>query len=119
MDEPVVRTIEDIWPLQAELNAKIGIDTRALGRRLAEEESRGALPATLPYFDAVKSVNSAAYIVAAFASGDFAKLRHAAGDFLHEPYRLPGIPGARAAIDAGTAAGASPSSTRIPPVRWT
>jgi len=73
---------------------------------LLTKESRGALPATLPYFDAVKSVNSAAYIVAAFASGDFAKLRHAAGDFLHEPYRLPGIPGARAAIDAGTAAGA-------------
>ena len=45
MDEPVVQTIEDIWPLQAELNAKIGIDTLALGRRLAEEESRGALPA--------------------------------------------------------------------------
>jgi hypothetical protein len=45
MDEPVVRTIEDIWPLQAALNAKVGIDTLALGRRLAEEESRGALPA--------------------------------------------------------------------------
>ena len=73
---------------------------------LLTKESRGALPATLPYFDAVKSINSAAYLVAAFASGDYARLREAAGDFMHEPYRLPKIPGARAAIDAGIAAGA-------------
>jgi len=70
------------------------------------KESRGLLPATLPYFDAVKSINSAAYLTAAFATGDFEKLRHAAGDFMHEPYRLPKIPGARAALAAGAAAGA-------------
>ena len=40
-----MRTIEDIWPLQAALNAKVGIDTLALGRRLVEEGSRGAPPA--------------------------------------------------------------------------
>ena len=70
------------------------------------KESRGVLPKTLPYFEAAKSVNSAAYLTAAFATGDFEKLRHAAGDFLHEPYRLPRIRGAREAIDAGRAAGA-------------
>ncbi len=73
---------------------------------LLTKESRGVLPATLPYFDAVKSINSAAYFTAALATGDFEKLRHAAGDFMHEPYRLPKIPGAREAIAAGVAAGA-------------
>jgi homoserine kinase len=73
---------------------------------LVTKESRGALPATLPFFDAVRSVNSAAYLVAAFASGDFTQLRNAAGDFIHEPYRLPQIPGGRGAIAAGVAAGA-------------
>ena len=73
---------------------------------LLTKESRGALPANLPYFDAVRSVNSASYLVAAFAAGDYTKLRHAAGDFLHEPYRLPRIPGAGEAIAAGVAAGA-------------
>jgi homoserine kinase len=73
---------------------------------LLTKESRGALPASLPYFDAVRSVNSAAYVVAAFASGDFAKLRHGGGDFLHEPYRLPRIAGGAAAIAAGVYAGA-------------
>lgn len=73
---------------------------------LLTKESRAVLPATLPYFDAVRSINSAAYLTAAFATGDFAKLRHAGGDFMHEPYRLPGIRGAAAALAAGTAAGA-------------
>lgn len=70
------------------------------------KESRGVLPSTLPYFDAVKSINSAAYLTAAFATGDYEKLRGAVGDFMHEPYRLPKLTGARPAIAAGVNAGA-------------
>lgn len=70
------------------------------------KESRGVLPATLPYFDAVKSINSAVYFTAAFATGDYERLRHAVTDFMHEPYRLPRIRGGREAISAGVAAGA-------------
>jgi homoserine kinase len=70
------------------------------------KESRGSLPTMLPFFDAVKSINGAAYLVAAFASGDFARLSQVAGDFVHEPYRLPQIPGGSDAIAAGVAAGA-------------
>ncbi|ACB76001.1 homoserine kinase [Opitutus terrae] len=69
-------------------------------------ESRGALPPTLPFADAVKSLNSASFFAAAFVAGDYEKLRQAVGDFVHEPYRLPKIPGAGAAIDAGIEAGA-------------
>jgi homoserine kinase len=70
------------------------------------KESRAVLPRSIPHADAVRSINAAAFLVAAFTTGDLAKLRHAVADFVHEPYRLPGIPGARAAIDAGIAAGA-------------
>jgi len=73
---------------------------------ISTKESRGALPRTLPYFDAVKSINAASFLVAAFATREFRKLRHAVADFMHEPYRLPGIPGGREAIDEGIAAGA-------------
>ena len=73
---------------------------------LLTQASRGALPKVLPHADAARSVNSAAYLTAALATGDFGKLRHAVGDFMHEPYRLPKIPGARDAIEAGVAAGA-------------
>ena len=73
--------------------------------QLLTKESRGALPNTLPYFDAVKSINSAAYLAAAFATGEYEKLRYAVSDFMHEPYRLPKILGGRESIDAGIAAG--------------
>jgi homoserine kinase len=53
----------------------------------------------------VKSINSAAYLTAVFATGAYEKLAHSVGDFMHEPYRLPKIPGGRAAIEAGIAAG--------------
>jgi homoserine kinase len=75
-------------------------------KELLTKDSRGALPADIPYFDAVRSINSAAYLVAALATGDFARLGHAAGDFMHEPYRLPKIPGSREAMAAGVSAGA-------------
>jgi len=73
---------------------------------LLTKESRGALPTSLPYFDAVKSINSAAYLAAVFATGDYEKLSHSVHDFMHEPYRLAKIPGGRAAIDSGISAGA-------------
>jgi homoserine kinase len=86
--------------------AELALVVASPSTELLTKESRGVLPATLPYFDAVKSINSAAYFTAALATGDYEKLRQAAGDFMHEPYRLPKIPGARAAIAAGVAAGA-------------
>jgi homoserine kinase len=70
------------------------------------KESRGVLPSKLPYFDAVRSINSAAYLVAVFATRDYDRLRHAVADFMHEPYRVPKIPGAQGALAAGIAAGA-------------
>ena len=75
-------------------------------QELETKKARGILPKELPYFDAIKSVNSAAYVVAVILSGEYERLRHAVCDFLHEPYRLPLIPGASAAIQAGIAAGA-------------
>ena len=75
-------------------------------QELETKKARGILPKELPYFDAIKSVNSATYVVAALLSGEYDRLRHAVKDFLHEPYRLPLIPGAKPAIEAGVAAGA-------------
>ena len=73
---------------------------------LLTKESRGALPTSLPYADAVRSINSATYLTAAFVSGEYSRLRGAVSDFMHEPYRLPRIPGARDAIESGIKRGA-------------
>jgi homoserine kinase len=75
-------------------------------QQLETKKSRGILPKKLPYFDAVKSINSACYVTAAFLSGDYDRLEHAVADFMHEPYRLPRIPGARDTIAEGVKAGA-------------
>lgn len=94
-----------------------GVVRRPLGRdlvfvvaaptqQLETKKSRGALPKKLPYFDAVRSINSASYVTAVFLSGEFERLGHAVADFMHEPYRLPKIRGARETIAAGIAAGA-------------
>jgi len=45
MDEKTVSSLEDIWPLQAALNARAGFDTQALGSALAAAEASGELPA--------------------------------------------------------------------------
>jgi len=100
------RTGEYRHTLRFEVPEEIGFVVVSPEMELLTKESRGALPATLPYFDAVRSINSAAYLVAAFAARDYARLRDAAGDFMHEPYRLPKIRGAKEAIAAGIAAGA-------------
>ncbi len=78
----------------------------APGVEMRTREARRVLPRRVPHVDAVRSLNAAAFLVAVFATGEYAKLRHAVADFLHEPYRLPRIPGGREAIEAGMEAGA-------------
>lgn len=68
--------------------------------------SRRTLPESLPFAEVVKSLNSLAFLVSVFATGDYSKLRGAVTDFVHQPYRLSQIPGAEAAIAAGVEAGA-------------
>lgn len=45
MDEMEIGSLEEIWPLQAELNRKAGFDTAALGGALAAAEAAGELDA--------------------------------------------------------------------------
>ncbi len=45
MSDRTISSLEDIWPLQAELNRKAGFDTAALGEALAAAERQGTLPA--------------------------------------------------------------------------
>jgi len=44
MDDRAICSLEDIWPLQAELNARAGFDTAGLGAALAEADRAGKLP---------------------------------------------------------------------------
>ena len=43
MSDTPIRSLEDIWPLQAALNARAGFDTQALGQALRQAEQAGTL----------------------------------------------------------------------------
>ncbi len=44
MDDQEIRSLEDIWPLQAELNKRAGFDTLGMGAALARAEWEDNLP---------------------------------------------------------------------------
>jgi homoserine kinase len=73
--------------------------------RLPTETARQVLPSEVPLRDAVFNIGNSSLLVAAFASGELAMLRHAMKDALHQPYRAKLIPGMerilREAVDYG------------------
>lgn len=82
-------------------------------RPLSTAAMRAALPASVPFGDAVHNVGASSMIVAAFATGRLDLLAAAAGDRLHEPYRAaavyPELPGLIAAARSAGALSASMS----------
>lgn len=68
--------------------------------------SRNVLPAQLPFAEASHSINSACTLTAAFFARDYAQLKGAVTDFIHQPYRSRLSPFMYEAIAAGEAAGA-------------
>jgi homoserine kinase len=74
--------------------------------RSGTDESRGMLPATVPFADAAHAVGRTALLVAALSTGSLHVLRAATEDRLHQDVRLARLPSSRAALDAFLAAGA-------------
>ncbi|MDI3327640.1 MAG: homoserine kinase [Alicyclobacillaceae bacterium] len=74
---------------------------------LPTKESRKVLPGAVSFRDAVHNVNRASLLVAALATGDVDTMGAVMEDVLHEPYRMPLVPGMAEAAAAGRAAGAA------------
>jgi homoserine kinase len=73
---------------------------------VATPDARRVLPATLDRKGAVESCVNACRITAAFLTRDYAALRGAFADHLHQPHRVPLIPFLPRVIAAGEGAGA-------------
>src|SRR5512134_3443398 len=71
------------------------------------KQARAILPKQIELKDAIYNISRAVIVTEAFRLGDLNMLHEAMNDKLHQPYRLPLIPGAQAAMDAAKAAGAS------------
>lgn len=77
---------------------------------LATKHARAALPSTVSLQDAVFNLSHAALFAAAFATGEWGRLRTGAQDRLHQPYRAPLVPGLNEMLAAALHAGALSSS---------
>jgi len=70
-------------------------------------QARAALPRQVPVADAVFNSGRLAMLIRALESGDYERLGAAMEDRLHQPYRVPLIPGMAQAFRAARAAGAA------------
>lgn len=71
------------------------------------KETRNSIPKQVALKDAVHNISRAVLVTEAFRTGDLTLLREAMTDTLHQPYRIPLIPGAEDAIKAMKADGAA------------
>ncbi|MBQ3501947.1 MAG: homoserine kinase, partial [Oscillospiraceae bacterium] len=66
---------------------------------LKTADARAVMPAEVSLKDSVFNVSRSALLTASFLSGKFENLRTACDDKLHQPYRLPLIPGGAEIIE--------------------
>ncbi|RPJ26418.1 MAG: homoserine kinase [Chloroflexi bacterium] len=71
------------------------------------KQARLLLPKQIELKDAIYNISRAVIVTEAFRLGDLDMLNEAMSDKLHQPYRLPLIPGAPEAMEAAKQAGAS------------
>ena len=71
------------------------------------KQARAILPKQIERKDAIYNISRAVLVTEALRTGDLELLGIAMKDSLHQPYRLPLIPGAIAALEAGKKAGAA------------
>jgi homoserine kinase len=71
------------------------------------KQARAILPKQVERRDAIYNISRAVIVTEAFRVGDLDMLGEAMTDKLHQPYRIPLIPGAQSAMEAMKRAGAS------------
>ena len=75
--------------------------------RFPTRQARKTLPHHVKMKDAVHNISRAVLLAEAFRTGDVNLLAEAMTDVLHQPYRVPLIPGAQAAMEAMRVQGAA------------
>ncbi|MBI3740039.1 MAG: homoserine kinase [Chloroflexi bacterium] len=71
------------------------------------KQARAVLPKEISMKDAVHNLSRAVLVTEAFRTGDLDLLGKVMDDAMHQPYRLPLIPGAREAMEAAKKLGAA------------
>lgn len=71
------------------------------------KQARAILPQQVERRDAIYNISRAVMVTEALRTGDLELLGKAMTDMLHQPYRIPLIPGAQAAMESARRAGAA------------
>ncbi len=74
---------------------------------LPTEEARAVLPQQVPLSDAIFNASRLGLLIRALETADYERLAIAMQDRLHQPYRIPLIPGMAEAMQAALGAGAA------------
>jgi homoserine kinase len=77
------------------------------GAESRTEEMRAALPAVVPHADAARQAGRSALLATAILTSDAGMLAEAMRDTLHQPYRLPRLPGTTELIELAYERGAA------------
>lgn len=85
-----------VWSLRRDVAASITFTAFIPSFELLTEKARAALPATVAHKDAVYNLSRAALLAVAFCEERYDFLPVATKDCLHQPYRMPLIPGGEA-----------------------
>jgi homoserine kinase len=93
-------------PIELELSPKLGFAYAAPAAAMQTKASRDALPEHVGHDVAARTLARATALVRGLASADKELIKIGVEDELHVPHRLPMIPGAYDAIEAGYEAGA-------------
>jgi homoserine kinase len=87
-----LRVLRAIWP------ESLSIIVVTPEQHLATKASRAVLPDMVSRADAIFNVQRVAFLLEALRTSDFALLREALEDRLHQPYRSAIVPGTRTAL---------------------
>ena len=99
-----LRVLRAIWP------ESLAIVVATPEQQLATKASREVLPLIVSRADAIFNVQRVAFLLEALRTADFALLREAIEDRLHQPYRAAIVPGLKEAL----AAAPSQPARRLP-----
>ena len=92
--------------VRQDLHPDLGFALAWPSKGLATPAARKALPASVPFRDAVENPRRLALLLEGLRRADPELLALGVEDRLHVPYRLPLIPGAKEALEAARAGGA-------------
>ncbi len=100
------KTGQYVHSLRFDISNKIGFAVISPSFEVSTSKARTILPQNISLQDAVKTVNSCAYLVSALITQNYDLLNADLPDFIHEPYRKTLTPFVDEAIAAGRASGA-------------